>query len=323
MPVAAWLCLAMVFGVCFPCLPAHAGRERLELRGRILTPDGQPLPGRQIVPVSLFGSSFSFVANTLAMGGHFKFSKLAPGSYTLAATVRGFGEVRQTVEVGRSLADRKGRVTVDISLGPLHPRTGTVSARELGIPPAAWEKFRRATGKLNHRDENGAIALLEQAVETTPNFVEALNLLGTIYYHKRDLPKAEEYFRQALAQDGNAYEPLVNLGGTLLSLDRPAEAFALNRNAVLARPDDALAHSQLGMNYFALGDISNAIVHLNLAKKLDPAHFSHPQMTLAEIYLRTGDRQAAAAELEEFVRLHPDDPNAAKIRAQLPWLRAR
>ena len=134
--------------------------------------------------------------------------------------------------------------------------------------------------------------------------------------------KAESYFRQALAHDANAYEPLVNLGGTLLNLNRFSEALPLNQNAALARPEDALAHSQLGLNYFALGDLHNALLHLNRAKKLDPAHFSHPQLTLAEIYLRKGDRPAAAAELEELVRFHPHDANAPKIRAALPRLRS-
>jgi Tfp pilus assembly protein PilF len=58
------------------------------------------------------------------------------------------------------------------------------------------------------------------------------------------------------------------------------------------------------------------------AAELDPAHFSHPQLFLAEIHLRRGDTRAAAADLEDFLRHHPDWPQAAKMRAQIAeWRR--
>ncbi len=308
----------------WPCpLPEQ---ERLELRGQILAPDGQPLPMSRIASVSLFGATTPFAANVLAQGGRFRFRKLVPGSYVVAAFAPGLGEARQTVEVGKSLVDSHGRVELKIALQESSGRTGAgraVSVRELAVPPAAWNEYERAQKKLGNREVEAAVEHLEKAIELAPHFVRALNHLGTICYHKREFSKAENYFRRALEQDGNAYEPLVNLGGTLLNLERYAEALQINRHATLARPDDALAHSQLGMNLFALGDFDRAITHLNRAKKLDPAHFSHPQLTLAEIYLRRGELEMASAEMEEFVRLHPDHPNAAKYREGIQRLRQK
>ncbi len=325
-------CVVVVSLLCVAAAPsgwavpqAQAGAQSFELRGRIYTPEGKLLQGR-MASVSLFGATTPFVADVLALGGQFKFGKLPAGTYMIAVFVPGLGETRQTVEVGKSLADSKGRVEVKIVLreSTTHRRrTSTVSVRELGIPEPARAEYQRALKALSGRQVEAAIGHLEKAVELSPNYVEAINHLGTIHYQTRQYARAEEYFRQALAQDGNAYEPLVNLGGTLLSLNRYEEALAINRHATLARPEDALAHSQLGLNLFALGDLENAVTHLNRAKKLDPAHFSHPQMTLAEIYLRKGDREAAIAELEEFVRLHPDDPNAPKFREGISRLRQK
>ena len=51
-----------------------------------------------------------------------------------------------------------------------------------------------------------------------------------------------------------AYEPLVNLGGVLVTLNKLDEAWKFNGFAVLERPGDALANSQMGMTYFGLGD---------------------------------------------------------------------
>ena len=89
----------------------------------------------------------------------------------------------------------------------------------------------------------------------------------------------------------------------------------------MRRPQDALANSQLGLNYFHLADLERAIHYLREARRLDPAHFSHPQLTLAEIYRQRGDRKAAAAELEDFLSRHPDDPNAEQWRQDLARLR--
>jgi len=47
---------------------------------------------------------------------HFHFKKLTPGSYILAAWVRGYGLYERSVEIGPSEADAKSQVTVDLRL---------------------------------------------------------------------------------------------------------------------------------------------------------------------------------------------------------------
>jgi tetratricopeptide (TPR) repeat protein len=245
----------------------------------------------------------------------------------VSAVVRGYGEVRQTVEIGPSVADRKGRVRVTLhvkesgALPESAKHRAKVSARQLAIPDRAWREYNDAQKKLERHDVDGAIARLEKAVEFAPQFATAWNNLGTIAYQTKRFEKAEGHFREALVQDPEAYEPLVNLGGVLLTLGRPDEALPFNLHSALRRPEDALANSQLGMNYFFLGKPDLGIKYLNIAKKLDAAHFSHPQLTLAEIYLRKNDKQAAAGELEEFLRVHPDWPAAASLRGAIEKLR--
>jgi hypothetical protein len=53
----------------------------------------------------------------------------------------------------------------------------------------------------------------------------------------------------------------------------------------------------------------------------NPAHFSHPQLFLAEIHLRNGDRSAAAEALEDFLRHHPDWPQSARMKEEIIGLR--
>jgi tetratricopeptide (TPR) repeat protein len=113
----------------------------------------------------------------------------------------------------------------------------------------------------------------------------------------------------------------VNLGGVLINVHKLDEALEVNVHAVLVRPNDALAQSQLGMAYFETGQADLAQKHLEIARRIDPAHFSHPQIYLCEIFLRRGDKRAAADALEDFLRYHPDDPRAALTRKRIDEMR--
>ena len=200
-------------------------------------------------------------------------------------------------------------------------RRATVSARELSIPPEARREYEEAQKDLARRDADAAAAHLERAVEIAPQFSVAWNNVGTIAYQTGRYEQAERYFRKSLEEDPSAYEPLVNLGGVLINLHKLEEARQFNQYAVLSRPHDALANSQMGMTYFGLGKMELAEKYLKTACEIDPGHFSHPQLLLAEIYLRRNERAAAANVLDDYVRRHPDDRDAAKIRAAVQKLR--
>ncbi|MGH9647859.1 MAG: hypothetical protein ACRD4E_13700, partial [Bryobacteraceae bacterium] len=58
------------------------------------------------------------------------------------------------------------------------------------------------------------------------------------------------------------------------------------------------------------------------AKRLDPAQFYQPQIFLAEIYTRRGNRNAAIQEMEDVLALRPDGPLSDSIRHNLAQLSA-
>ena len=89
------------------------------------------------------------------------------------------------------------------------------------------------------------------------------------------------------------------------------------------RPDDPLAHSQLGSSYLHLGQLDMAEEHLKQAILLEAGHFSFPHLKLAQVYSRKSNPAAAMQQLEEFLRLHPDAPQAPDVRKILEANRAR
>ncbi|MCX6627324.1 MAG: tetratricopeptide repeat protein, partial [Candidatus Solibacter sp.] len=291
-----------------------------ELAGRI-SPEGRS-------SVTLFGATQPFTASTFTdESGRFTFKKLAPATYTVAVYQAGRGEARQTIEVGPSRADSRNRIQLIVTLRDadfdttIERRRHSVTARQLKIPERALRDYEDAQRDLEKRDVEAAERHLEHAVELAPQFATAWNNLGTIAYQTRRYPLAEQRFRQSLKQDPTAYEALVNLGGALVTLHKLDEALEVNVRATLTRPNDALPNSQLGMTYFELGQFDSAVKYLERARKLDAAHFSHPQLFLAEIYLRRGQKAEAASVLEDFLQHHPDYPQAEIMRQNVVKLR--
>ncbi len=299
-----------------PLLLVWMAAELFELHGRIEPPAH--------ASVSIHRVTSPFAASALSeIDGRFTFKKLEAGAYTVAIFIPTRGEARRTVEVGPANSVRK-RVSItldlkeaDFTFRDIMSRRHAVSTKQLAIPAKAIREYEAAQADVAKNDVESARRHLEKAVELAPNFAPAWNHLGTMAYQTKQYARAAECFREALAADPELYEPLVNLGGVLLNLNQPEEALQLNRHAVLTRPNDALANAQLGMSYFQLENMEPAERHLQTAVKLDPAHFSHPQLLLAQIHLKRGDRKAAAEDLEDFLKRHPDSPLAAELRAKI------
>ncbi len=312
--VRLWMCVLVVHA-------ALAADAVFDLTGRI-----HP---EERAAVTLFGNAFPFTVAALSEpDGRFRFQKLRAGAYTVAVFMLNHGEARQTIEVGPGMADSHGRVSLDISfkesdfvLSDAWRRRHSVSTAQLAIPSKAQRDYDAAHKELARHDAAAAMRRLEEAVGLAPQFAEAWNDLGTIAYQTQRYARAEECFREALKQNPQAFEPLVNLGGVLVTVHRAEEAWGFNARAAAVRPNDALAQSQLGMNYFQLGDLDLSVLHLDRARSIDPAHFSHPQLLLAEIHSRRGEKIAAADVLEEFLRYHPDWPQAGRMRENILELR--
>jgi tetratricopeptide (TPR) repeat protein len=277
-----------------------------------------------VASITIYGATHPFTASSLSDdSGRFTFKKLMAATYTIAVYLPGAGELRRTVEVGPGTADARRRVHLALHLADANfdrsalNRQHAVSRTQLTIPEKALREYADAQKDLEKHDTAGAEQHLERAVEIAPKFAMAWNNLGTIAYQTRRFWQAEQRFREALRADPSAYEPLVNLGGVLINNHKLDEALEVNVHAILVRPDDALAQSQLGMAYFETGQHDLAVKHLEIARRIDPAHFSHPQLYLAEIFLRRGNRRAVAEVLEDFLRHHPDYPQAEAMRKRI------
>jgi Tfp pilus assembly protein PilF len=194
------------------------------------------------------------------------------------------------------------------------PGADTVSLRDLSVPEKAKDKYDDAQRRIAKRDLEGARRRLTEALALAPEYSAAWNAMGTIS------TEPESNFRRALQSDPDNLDAVLNLGGWLLKTGRAEDALGYNQRAALALAGDATAQAQFGMNLYQLGKLSEAEKALLAAKRIDPAQPSLPQLFLAEIYARRGEKARATAEIEELLARRPAEPLAKTLRATIAKL---
>jgi len=249
--------------------------------------------------------------------GGFSFKNVPEGLCKIIIVTSNGREEQRSVEVRHQFADARGRITVKIEL----PDAGVsrdklkVGVQALGVSPKAVDELQRAYEAKG--DIEKVRRHLEKAIEISPNFDEALNNLGTIYYHDQKFDKAAELFERAIQSNPDSFPAQVNLGGALISLGNYERALTENLKAVAMRPGDSLAQSQTGQALFFLKRYDEALTHLETARRIDPMAFSLPGFFIAQIYQIQGEKSRAIEEYREFLKVHPGHPYMALIEARI------
>jgi predicted CXXCH cytochrome family protein len=236
---------------------------------------------------------------------------------------------------------------------------GAALTRE-GQPEEAWKVLGSVPGDATAAHERGlalqrlgrtaeAVAALEEACRLDPDFPEAFNSLGGVYFEAKQGARAAEAFREAvrirpdyaeahnnlanvLQAEGDFpharehYETAIglqpqyaaahfNYGGALIAQQRFAEAEKQLEAAVQQQPDLAEAQELLGNLLVRRGAAAQAAIHFEAALRRNPsaagAHFG-----LAAVLAAQGDRAGAESHLREAAK--STDP---LVRRQVEALR--
>jgi tetratricopeptide (TPR) repeat protein len=284
--------------------------------------EGEVVPPRLFRQVEIESIDRRFVDYGLIYAdGSFQFKKIPEGLYKITISSQDGRQEQRTIEVRPAFADSRGRIAVKIEVpvtrAPTDPFKVGVAA--LAVSPKAAEELQRAYNARG--DIEKARQHLQKAIDISPNFAEALNSLGTIYYHKKDFAKAAELFQRGIAANPDFYPAQVNLGGALISLGSYDRALAANLKAVEMRPNDSLSQAQLGQTFFHLKRYDEALAHLETAKRIDPMSFTLPGIFIGQIHQARDERSAAIEAYDEFLHAHPGSDYTGWIEEQLALLR--
>lgn len=295
------------------------------IHGRVSGPEGRPVE----VEVKLREITRTVVNSTISdSNGEFTFQAVADGRYyvTVESDLYQHAEVSANVEWGIN-----SWANVAVFLSPL-PRTKQSGDRAdskfttvqelLGkFPKKAVKEYEKGNEQLKRGEDGAAILSYKKALSLAPSMYLALNGLGNAYLRASRLSEAESAFLDALAADPGGAEPCINLGHLYYESKRYDQAEKFLLQGLKHAPDSAMAYFFLGSTYARLGRAQEAEANLQKALGQNDPTVAIAHLELANLYLQENRRENARTQLEDYLAIQPQDPQADHIRQTLARLK--
>ncbi|HYL10239.1 MAG TPA: tetratricopeptide repeat protein [Candidatus Acidoferrales bacterium] len=311
---ASWL---FVVTLIFPLLARAQSNGfdsggRASLSGRVLLL-GSNFPAQRVeVKLTPISGGLPFAVLTDAEG-RFQMNGLHEGTYFLGVREKGYDEIQETVQVSRG----SGGLTFWLkkSDAPAAEETGpTVSVRELSIPAKARHEFQKGMERREKEDPAGSVPHFQRAIGIFPSYYEAYLQMGFANESMGQTAEAEKAIRTSVElSDENFAEADFALCELLDNQKQFDDAEKMARHGLQLSPASWVGHFLLsqalyGMNRFKEAEESAKKV-LSLKRNFASVH-----LLLANIHLRRHDRPALLEDLNSYLTLDPDGPQATQAR---------
>jgi len=305
------------------------------IQGYVFFPSGRKAEGTIIVKLtSLQYGDLQVIPDS---SGTFTFSALAPGSYTVIVNAGNEYEVsREAVFIDTDLnmsrmgvrlpsTSRRYTVMVHLQLKPSAGvgKPGVVNAALAAVPEKARKLYERGVEQSQADDAAKAADSLKQAVTLYPNFPLALNELGVQYLKLRQINKAIDVLREACKLNPDAFPSRLNFGIALLEAKQYAQAEEQLREASKRNNNSATTHMYLGIALLRQSKFEDSEKELLIATQANAAQLGMANYYLGGIYWRKKDYPRAVEQLEKYLALTPNAPDAERVRATIKDFRSR
>lgn len=304
------------------------------IQGKIFFPSGRRADGT--IQVKLTSLNSAEITALTDSSGSFIFAGLSPGNYTVLVDAGNQYEIaREGVTIdsdpnlsrsGIVLNSGSRRYTVMVTLQSKielknNVKPGVINASLAQVPEDARAMFQKAMDLIKAGDAQKAIEGLKNAVSLYPKFPLALNELGVQYLKLGDAAKAVEPLRLASRLSPDAFTPRLNLGIALLECRQLAEAETELREA-LKISSSPTAHMYLGLTLVSAKKFDEAQQELETAISTGGENLAQAHRYLGGLYWKKSDYRRAIDELESYLRLTPNAPDAELVRGTIKDLGA-
>lgn len=321
-------CLAAVaLSVVLPFLfaqPASAQNfNRIE--GTVWNEYHQPVPD---VYVELMNSMEGDLARSRTTGsGRFTFGGLSVGRFKIHVVTSGtnYLDDSQDVEIiGTGVRNSTEVRYVDfyLKLDPKKINVGSGGPPEAvfvqDVPESARKLFKKGVSDI--KSEKG-MKLVEDAIAAYPDYFDALAAAGKEYVNKGDFAKGVVYLVRAARVNDRSYSVYGSLAYGAYKLNKYPEALEAARLAVSLEPKAINSRLLLARVLRLTGDLQGAESMLVETKKV-AADTPQVYYELALVYNRQNRNAEAAAELETYLKLFPNDPERKNVMNLIATLKA-
>jgi tetratricopeptide (TPR) repeat protein len=191
----------------------------------------------------------------------------------------------------------------------------SISAHQLSVPHKAHDEFEKGMELIYLKaDYRGAIAQFQLAIKDFPTYYEAYAEEGNSYYRLQEIGPAEEALRKSVDLSSGQYaDAKFTLASILNDTKRFTEAETLSRQGIAVDSSSWRGPFELGRALTALKQMDEAEKNAQKSRDLMPDN-APVYLLLANIHIMRKDFPALIRDLDEFLRLAPNSPEADQAR---------
>lgn len=280
-----------------------AASVEVEVKG----PNGQAIAGP--VYVSLLKDNGQVFMTAMAKGGKVTFANVPKSELTAQVVASGYETAKKTFEVlGKS------EVKVRVDLQSMADKEAAASDRGISaLNPKAQKDIGRALEALRANRTADARNYLEAAQRDAPNSAEVEYLFGVYASQMNDQKLAQSYWTRALELNPSHLSALLAMSQELLHQHKVAQARPYLERAMDIEPSSWRAHMLLAQADLLEGKHQEAVREAERAMELGHERAASIQPLLAHALYESGEKDQAIRTLQEYLKGHPEDANAAKL----------
>lgn len=301
--------------------PSSSSIPRSTISGFVYDQNRRPVARVYVELLSDFNSLLRRVKTDDS--GHFFFSGISTGRFTIKVNPTGtnFEEQSEDVEIsgigarGRPLADN---IQKDVFLHPrkslegIAPKKGTIYVQE--VPDAAKQSFEAALVNINNNQIDIAEVKLKAALTVFPEYYMALEKLCRIYIDQQKFEEAVKIAERMTTVNQRSFNGFYMLGYANFALHKPETSVDAFRRAISLDTSSVDATFLLGLSLRLAKNYVDSEKFLKQADVLAKGALPDIHWNLALLYSHNLNRNSDAAnELELYLKLKPDVPNKEQI----------
>jgi len=326
--------LHLLFFLLLLCANGTAQQIEGNIIGHMRVLRGDTPPERVMVTLEVRGAPMD--STYCDSSGTFGFHNLGPNPYYVLVNDDKYEPIRQLAVIDAT--SMSPTVFVDLVLIPKKktepdsPDTSDakgsnpdmIDVREYAsrFPKKAVKEFEKGLSSDAAAKPDDAIRHYQKAVDIAPDFYLAHNNLGSAYQNKSDFPDAIKEFERVVQLNQSDAAAYFNLSNVYMLTGKLLEAQQYLNEGLRRQPDSALGQFLLGSLNIKLNRLPLAEMALLRAIALSPT-MAQARLQLVNLFLQQGRKDAAIAQLREFLDKLPDNPYSLQAKQVLQKLRAQ
>ena len=242
-----------------------------------------------------------------------------PDDYEVEVRVDGYQVAHE--EVSLSASDQ-AMANLVVLMKPLSAKNDSrAPGGQFVLAPRAEKEVENGLADLRSEKFDSAEKHLEKAVQMAPGNPYVNYVMGMIYLMSKQMAQAKPFLEKSVSIDPKQPPALLALGTVRFQTQDYAGAIQVLEQAVQLDPTSWKAEWMLAGSYLRQRDYAKARDYAEKALQVGKQDAAQVQVILGEALAGLGERKEAADTFEEYLRLHPQAPDAARIHGYVERLR--